>query len=226
MCTTRIDVCAAPGDGSPRVVLANGLLHVRRLRQQGPVLRLALVAGQALLLAGDHLRVEVRVVGPVHVEVVETAGTVAYDMRGGTARWDVAIDLSGGASLTWDGQPFVVSAGADVRREIVVATADGCRLTMREPLVLGRVGETGGRVCTRTRIDFAGRPLLVDELDLGPDARAGWAILHGHRCLDSTTTAGHRLPDGPGVLQLEGNGSVRRWLGDELHRSAASYAEV
>ena len=218
MCiTTRIEVDAASGSGSPRVVTASGALQVRRLREHDSTVRLALVAGQALLLAGDQVRVEVQVYGPVQIEIVETAGTVAYDMRGGAARWEVEIDLRGRAALIWDGQPFVVSAGADVRRETVVALEDGCRSELRETIVLGRAGELGGSVRTDSRIHFAGQPLLVEELDLSVQARAGWATLHGHRCLDTVTTAGHRLPDGPGVLQLEGTGSIHRWIGDELH---------
>ncbi len=223
--TTRIEVCATPGAGPPRVVLGQGALQVRRLREQGPVVRLALVAGQALLLAGDHVRVEVRVIGAVQVEIVEPAGTVAYDMRGGAARWDVAIEVRGGATLSWEGQPFVVSSGADVHRETRIDVEDGCRVTARETLVLGRAGEAGGVLRSRTQIDLAGMPLVVDELDLGPEGRAGWAVLHDHRCLDTVTTVGHRLPEGPGVLQLEGCGSVRRWIGDELHLSDARSGE-
>ena len=198
-------------------MVTHGALQVRRLRECGPTVRLGLVAAQALLLAGDHVRTEVHVHGPVAVEIVETAGTVAYDMRGETSGWDVAIDLRDGATLAWRGQPFVVSAGAEVRRETVLALGEGCRSELRETIVLGRAGEEGGSVVAHTRIDLAGEPLLVEELDLSPGARAGWATLHGHRCLDTVTTAGFRLPDGPGVLQLEGTGSVHRWIGDELH---------
>ena len=82
-----------------------------RSRSPGDV-RLALVATQALLLAGDHVRIEVVVHGPVQLDLVETAGTVAYDMRGGSASWEVDVVLRNGARLTWDGEPFVVAAGA------------------------------------------------------------------------------------------------------------------
>ncbi|MDZ5620040.1 urease accessory protein UreD [Nocardioides sp. HM23] len=217
--TTRIEVCATPGGGSPRVAIAHGALLARRLREHGSTVRLALVAGQALLLAGDEVRIEVLVQGPVDVEIVETAGTVAYEMRGGAARWEVAIDLRDGATVTWGGQPFVVSAGAEVRRDTTIDIEAGCRATMRETLVLGRAGETGGILHNQTRIDLAGTPLLIEDLDLAPEARVGWAILHHHRCLDSTTTAGYRLPHGHNVLQLEGCGSVHRWIGDDLHLS-------
>lgn len=217
MSTTRIEVTAST-DRPPRLTLVQGAVHVRRLRDAGPVLRLALVAGQALLLAGDDVTIEVAVSGPIVVEVVETSGTVAYGMRGGAASWNVAIELTDGAELTWDGQPFVVSEGADVLRRTEVVAGPGCVAVLRETLVLGRTGEVGGNLRTRTRVELAGVPLVVEDLDLGPAARAGRGTLDGQRCLDSVTWIGRRCPDGPGVLQLEGVGSIRRWIGDELHR--------
>lgn len=223
---TRIEVDADRGEAVPRVTHGNGALHVRRLRDTGHGVRLGLVAAQAMLLAGDRLRVEVHVSGPTRVEVVETAGTVAYDMRGGRATWDVDIDLRDGACLDWYGQPFVVAAGADVARRTLLVAEAGCRASLRETLVLGRSGEDGGTVRTRTRVTHAGLPLLAEDLDLAPDARAGWATLHGHRCLDTVTTVGHRLADGPDVLQLEGEGSVHRWIGDQLHRSTVDQLTV
>lgn len=222
--TTRIEITARPS-GGPRVTLRSGPLQVRRLRSTGPGLRLALVAGQALLLAGDRVRVEVAVDGPVEIDLTEPAGTVAYDMRGGPgARWDVQVRLRGGASLAWEGQPFVVATGAEVVRDLDVDLEEGCRATLHEVLVLGRVGETGGDLVSRTRATYAGRPLLVEEIDLSPRARAGWATMHGHRCLDSTMTVGHRLAAGQGVLQLDGPGSIHRWIGHELHRAEAAPA--
>lgn len=209
--TTRIDVTP---DG---VRFTHGALQVRPLR--GPGVRLGLVAGQALLLAGDDVRVEVTVTGPVRVELVEVGGTVAYDMRGGTASWRVDVALTDGADLTWAGLPFVVAAGADVDRSTAVTADTTSRASVRETVVLGRTGEVGGSLRSRTEVVVDDRPLLVEDLDLSPGRRDGWAVLGGHRCLDTLTTVGHRLPDAPDVLQLDGCGSVRRWLGDELHRS-------
>lgn len=218
--TTRIEVSARPGE-VPRVAIAQGALQARRLRDTGSTVRIALVAAEALLLAGDRVRVEVRVAGPVEVEIVETAGTVAHDMRGAHASWDVEIDLRDCATLHWDGKPFVVAAGADVVRWTRLLAQKGCRATLRETVVLGRVGEVGGALLSRTAVDHAGSPLLVEDLDLTPGGRSGWATLRGHRCIGSTVSAGYRLPDGPGVLQLDGPGSVHRWIGDHHHLAEA-----
>ena len=216
---TRIEV-VADGDGRPRCTFTQGPLAVRRLRSVSDgVVRVALVQAGALLLAGDEVRVVVSVEGPVTVEVVETAGTVAYDMRGGSARWDVDLVLSGGARVAWHGEPFVVSSGADVDRRTTASVAADSVLALRETFVFGRSGQTGGTLRTRTRVSCAGLPVLAEDLDLSPDARNSWTTLRGHRCLDTVTTVGARLPDAAGVLQADAEASLARCLCDEVHRS-------
>ncbi|WP_374455342.1 urease accessory protein UreD [Nocardioides sp.] len=217
---TRIEV------GRDGCGFRDGALAARRLPSGPGEVRVALVATHALLLADDHVRVEVVVDGPVALEVVETAGTVAYDMRGRSARWEVDVRLTGGARLTWRAEPFVVSGGADVVRSTVVDAAGGSEVTLRESIVFGRTGEVGGTLTSTTRASCSGSPALVEELHLTSDVRGGPATMAGLRCLDSLTTLGHRLPDGPDVLQLHATGSVRRWLGDRLHESPLQAAEV
>ena len=211
---TRIDV------GPGHCDLSHGLVQARRLRPAaGEEVHIALVAGQALLLDGDHVRIEVTITGPVRLRIVEPAGTVAYDMRGGSARWDVAVTLRDGAHLTWDAEPFVVSCGADVRRTTTLDVGAGCDARLGETLVLGRYGEPGGTLHGSTRATLAGRPALAEDLSLSPDARAGWAVLGGHRVLASLTTIGTRLPDDSHTMQLDEEGSVARWLGPATHLS-------
>ncbi len=82
--TCRIEVLGDPS--RPRCLLRGGLLVPRRLPAPEGGVRVALVAATALLLAGDEVEVEVVVGEGLRLEVVETAGTVAYAMRGGSAR--------------------------------------------------------------------------------------------------------------------------------------------
>ncbi|GAB3810121.1 urease accessory protein UreD [Kribbella italica] len=233
---TRIDVVADPV--RDRCVLRTGNLSPRRLPAPYGVVRVALVAAGALLLAGDDVRLQVVASGKVKLEIVEIAGAVAYAMRGGSARWEVDIALTDGAELSWHGEPFVVAEGADVERSSSITLDEGCRATLRESLVLGRHGEAGGRLRTRTRAFLSGgadpassslansgpgssspSELLVEDLDLAPGVRSGWAVLGEARCLDSITTLGHRLPEAPQTLQLEGPGSIARRLVGEQHAS-------
>ncbi|MDX6294308.1 MAG: urease accessory protein [Kribbellaceae bacterium] len=214
---TRIEVVADPV--RDRCVLTTGLLSPRRLSAPAGIVRVALVAASALLLAGDHVRIEVVVHGQARLEIVEPAGTVAYAMRGGSSRWDVDITLTAGATLTWHGEPFVVAEGADVTRSTRVTLSADCWAALRESLVLGRHGEDGGTLRTSMRVHRGDDLLLAEDLDLSPRARTSWAVLGRARCLDAVTTLGSRLPESDHTLQLEGIGSIARRLIDEQHQS-------
>jgi urease accessory protein len=214
---TRIEILADPV--RDRCVLTTGLLSPRRLPAPNGIVRIALVAAGALLLAGDHVRIEVVVHGKVRVEIIETAGTVAYAMRGGSSSWDVDVTLNGGATLTWHGEPFVVAADADVSRSTALQMETGCSVALRESLVFGRHGEIGGTLRTVLRAAVDAELLLAEDLDLSPQARPGWAILGKARCLDTVTTLGFRLPESEQTLQLEGVGSIARRLVADHHES-------
>jgi urease accessory protein len=215
--TTRIEVGGSRE--RPWCTLRGGPLVPRRLPDAHGVVRVALVASTALLLAGDRVVVEVSIAEGLSLEVLETAGTVAYAMRGGSASWDVRADVGESAALTWAALPFVVADGALVHRSSEVDLADGAIAVLRESLVLGRTGQQGGVLESRSRYRFSGRPILVESLRLDPDARRNPAVLAGSRCLDTVTVLGKRLPDAPEVLQLDGLGSIARRLVDQLHHS-------
>jgi urease accessory protein len=212
--TTRIDVGLV--DGRSVVRLENGMLAARRLPDERGAIRVALVATRALLLAGDAVRIDVRVGDGVRLEIVEIAGTVAYNMRGGSASWTVTIDCSG--DLVWDAEPFVVADGAAVDRSTSVRLHADASVRLREQIVLGRSGESGGRVCLSMAAFQSGTPLLVESLCLDADAQRDPAVLAGSRCLDSVTSLGHRLAE-TDALQLEGAGSIRRRLVSAAHES-------
>jgi urease accessory protein len=188
--------------------------HLRafRLPTVDGVERLALVPEQAVLLAGDHVTVSVRVGAGRALEIVEPGGTVAYAMRGRRARWDVTIEVEEAGCLVWHGEPFVVAEGADVRRTLSVGLAAGASLVLRETLVLGRSGEAPGRLRCGTDIVREGSPVLVEDLDcatgLGP-----------HRVLDQVLHVGADCEVGDHSMVLESGDTVDRWLGAETHAS-------
>jgi urease accessory protein len=217
MPTTRIEVSGDPA--RPRCLLRAGLLVPRLLPAADGGVRVALVASTALLLAGDRVVVEVSVGPGLRLDVTEVAGTVAYAMRGAGARWDARVELGAGAGLTWAGLPFVVADGARVCRATDVDLGLGAAAALRETLVLGRTGQEGGVLDTRTRVRLDGRPLLAESLRLDPRARRDPTALAGARCLDTVTLIGHRLVDHPDVLQLDATGSFARRLVDHLHDS-------
>ena len=82
-------------------------LAARLLGVRGDTVRIALIAEGALLLAGDEIDLRLDVGEGCRLEVVEPAGTVAYDMRGGAASCRVAVDVETGGEVVWSGQPLV-----------------------------------------------------------------------------------------------------------------------
>lgn len=216
--------------GRVRCDLHPGPLSPRVLSTGHGVARVALVATRALLLGGDHVRVEVRVGEGVELELVEVSGTVAYPGRGKSASWHVDVQVEAGGLLVWDALPFVVAQEADVDRHTNVVLGEDASALLRETLVLGRSGETGGRVrsCTRTEREHADE-LFAEDLDLGDD-RALPGVLGAARVVDSLLLVGTRAPapdagprTGAGAghlrLDLDGPGTVARHLGAGTHES-------
>jgi urease accessory protein len=189
--------------------------------------RVCLVPDGALLLAGDAIQLEVTLGPGVHLELVEPTGTVAYDMRGGQATWDVSLYLAERASLVWAGEPFVVAGGARVTRSTDVRLGLGARLAVRETLVLGRHQERSGvltQIWTARNCDS--EEVLVEHLHLDETAhRPG--ILGGNRVLGSVLALGFELPPETcpdGRMDLEYGGTVWRRLAADAHRGAVDDA--
>ena len=124
MSHTRLEVCRDPAGGRVRVVVrtdgprGRGHLGIRVLHAGVDGAQVAVLAEGALLVAGDDVSVGMRVGPGVRLDVVEPAGTVAFDMRGGSARWGVAVEVDDGGELVWRAEPFVVATGAVVDREL------------------------------------------------------------------------------------------------------------
>jgi len=125
---TSIGVQAA--DGRARLTLTQGPISPRILRIADNGARIGLVATQALLLGGDHVRLDIEVGPGAWLELVETAGTVAYDADGAKSSWTVSIRVAEGGVLIWSGEPFVVSRGANVARSSTIELGEGAASTM------------------------------------------------------------------------------------------------
>ncbi len=211
----RVHLATDAPEGAPRV-------RPMLLSTDTSSARVALVPDGALLLAGDWVRIVVDVGAGALLELVEPGGTVAYDMEGGLARWDVSVSAGEGARLLWHGEPFVVSGGARVRRDMQVVLAPDAAVALREVLVLGRHGEQSGFLdqhvaCT----DDAGRPLLVEGLCVDDASRD--ALLGGHRVVASTTAFGiDAAVPGPHVVHfaLEDGGHLYRACAASAHDAA------
>jgi len=225
---TRIRVSADPDGGRCRVRTAMTgsdpsvpMVRPMVLHHDAHTARVSLVPEGALLLSGDAIEIDVTVDPGARLELVEPGGTVAFDMRGGRARWDVRIRLGNDAVLTWAGEPFVVAAGADVTRSLDMRLGRGASLAMRETLVLGRYGEWPGRVRQHTQAALVGVPVLVEDLPL--DATTAPGLLGGHRVVCSVLLLGRELPtDAVATVDrydLDTGGHLWRRLGTQAHEA-------
>ncbi|WP_187270751.1 urease accessory protein UreD [Lacisediminihabitans profunda] len=195
---------------------------VPRVIEQGPdSARVALVAGGALLLGGDHVRIDVTVGAGCTLELEDIGGTVAYDADGERSTWTVNIVVETGGTLLWHALPMVIAHGANVDRLTRITLDAGGRVCLRESVVLGRTGEIAGRVSQRTDITMSGTPVFVEELVVG-EGRDVPGLIGANRVLDSVLAVGERMPHHGSlvrVLDFEFPGSLARFLGAAAHQS-------
>lgn len=223
--STRTDTCSlsvtSTSDARVRVTARGGPLRVVTLAAGHGAARVALVPTRALLLAGDAVEVECEVGDGLTLHVQETSGTVAYDMRGGSASWSFSAGVGAGSLLVLDTRPWVSSGGSHVTRTTTVRLGAAATLLARETLVLGRSGEPPGALESRTTITRGARPVLVEELRS--------AHLAPHRVLDSILavgTSGQPPPGSPSPMRLETGDRLWRRLGREAHETAAALDPV
>lgn len=191
-------VGVARDDGRARLRLVSGNLAARLIRADATGAQVALVATTALLLGGDRVDLELSVGPGAWLEIVETAGTVAYDAAGAPCSWNVRAVLGEGAMLLWQGLPFVVSDGANAVRSSTFELSVGSMACVRETLVLGRTGERGGAVRIRNRATASGVPVLVEDLDLtDQETRELPGILGAATVIDSLTLLGMKALEAP-----------------------------
>lgn len=181
-----------------RVTLRHGRLRGQRLPDQAGWTRVALIASTALLLGGDAVRIDVEVGRGGRLELLDIAGTVAYDGRGLAASWEVCIRLGEGASLIWAGEPLVLAEGSEVERTLELDLADKASALIREIAVFGRAGEVGGSLRSRTRLNRDQRPVLIEDQHLDRHSRHRPGILDGVRVMETIfSLGGHRALENP-----------------------------
>jgi urease accessory protein len=144
------------------------------------------VGGAAGPIGGDELTLRISVGEGAFLRVLTAAASIALPgPEGLESVLRVTADVAAGARLEYLPEPVVASAGARHATIIRVALAEGASLLLRDELLLGRHGETGGAARSVLNVDYAGRPLLRQSLEVsGADAVAmGPALLAGHRAV-------------------------------------------
>lgn len=212
--TTSVEIRCENAGGATRLsgLSAFGLLRARALPSHEGVARVALVQTAASLLGGDRVTMTVDCGPGCRLELVEVAGMVAHDVRGGAgAQLDVRIALDEGARMSWAARPLTLAAGCDLRRSTRVELADDAVLLWRDTLVLGRAGEAPGRMVADLDVRRGGAELHAERLDTGDlEFLLSPVVLGaGARVLDTLALYGARAAQEEGALQLAGPGTIR-----------------
>jgi urease accessory protein len=202
----RIVAVAGPGGNTVLAeVSGGGPLALRRTGPRGGAAEVYLVGAAAGPLGGDVWRLEI-VVGPGATLCLRSAAaTVALPGRfGAESRWEIDAEVAADGLLDLAPEPLIAAAGARHRTLARIRVADGGALLWREELVCGRDGEQPGDVSSRLSVDHDGKPLLVQDLSVGP-AAAGWrsaAVLGGARAVGTLLFAGRAIDAAPPVGPL------------------------
>jgi urease accessory protein len=171
---------------------AGGVTRLPVLQSQAPlVLRrtpdaVYLVGGAAGPIGGDSLDLRIEVRDGATLRVRTAAAAVALPgLDGLESVLTVTATVGPGARLEYLPEPVVVATGARHATVIQVTLTEGASLLLRDELILGRHGEPGGASRTSLRVDYAGRPLLRQALEVSgtDEASRGPAILAGHRAV-------------------------------------------
>lgn len=174
--------------------------------------RVCLTAGAAGPVGGDRLSLTVHIGAASTLILRDVSATLVLPgPRGAESRLEIALRVGADATLVWLPEPIIAARGCRHGGDVRIALDPGARLLAREELLLGRHGEEPGSLCQRIRVRRDGRPLLSQELALGPDAPAfaGPAVTGGHRAIGSLLAvdpAWEQEP--PSAIALEGDAAV------------------
>ena len=214
--TTRIAVRA----GNPRaqVDLVVGALAPRLVGRTSCTAHVALTAAGMLLLGGDVVSVEVDVGSDCTLELEDVGGMVAYRAPRSASQLTLVARVGSGGTLLWRALPLVVAEGARIERRTQIDLDRGGCAVIRETIVLGRQGETGGSLKSHLSITDPDGPALNEDLDVdGSFPEPG--ILGSARVLDAVIAVGFRPDPEPGAMQLDQPGAVARHVGNHTHES-------
>jgi urease accessory protein len=180
--SASIVAVAGPGGVTRLPVLASQVPLVLRRTPDA----VYVVGGAAGPIGGDELALRISVGAGAFLRVRTAAASIALPGPDGlesVLRLSVAVGP--GAHLEYLPEPVVVTAGARHATVVSVSLDEGASLLLRDELLLGRHGEDGGTGRTVLRVDYAGRPLLRQSLEVsGADpASLGPAVLSGHRAV-------------------------------------------
>jgi urease accessory protein len=111
----------------------------------------------------------------------------------------MTISATVAGDLRWTPEPMVLVRGCDHRVELSISLAPEATLLWAEEVMLGRWCEPSGSLFQRLRVDRAGRPLIRNDLALGPR----WPGSSGPAGVGDSLAVATVIVVGPAARQLE-----------------------
>jgi urease accessory protein len=179
-------------------------------------------------VGGDRLEIDVEVGAGAALEVGALAATLVLPGRG-PARQVVRCRVADDGRLIWRGAPVIVASGAAYEGSLELDLGLGAAAVVRETVVRGRHGETGGACEVALRCDLAGEPLLRDAVRAAPGSPAldSAAVLGGASTCGSVALLGLRAAaDDPDECALARPGMLVRGLAPDALALARRLAPV
>jgi urease accessory protein len=158
-----------------------------------------LVGSAAGPVGGDDLHLSLTVGADAGLTVRSVAAAVALPgPSGAPSTLAVHATVASGASLRWRPEPTIAATGCDHRAPVRLDLAADAELLWREVVVLGRHDEPPGSLLQRLRVDVDGRPLLRNDLAVGPR----WPGSQGPAGVGDARTVATALVVGPTAERL------------------------
>jgi len=160
---------------------------------------LRIVASAAGPIGGDDVSLDLTLSAGAYLAIGTVAAQVALPgPRPGPSLATVRARIGEGASMRWLPEPLVLATGADHRATVVVELASTASVVWLEEIVLGRHAEPSGSILQRLRVDRGGRPLLRNDLALGP----AWPGAQGPAGSDGASVVGTMLVVGETAVSV------------------------
>ncbi len=176
--------------------------------QTADLARVCLAAGAAGPMGGDELVLQVQVGAGTTLVLTEASATVLLPGADeAQSRLQVRVEVGPAATFVWLPEPMIAARGCHHVNNIDIELADDSRLLLREELLLGRRGESSGRIRQVLRVRRDRRPLYLQELVLGEDSSRSPAVVGSHRAVGSMLVVDPKLPE-IGPMQLDEDGAL------------------
>lgn len=176
----------------------------------GPA-RVCLAAGAAGPIGGDEFALTVDVGAGSTLVLRDIAATLLLPgPHGEQSLLRTTIRIGDGATFVWLPEPVIAARRCSHRTEVRIELETSSRLILREELLLGRHGEPPGAVEQCLRVRIGGRPLLHQQLAVGP-GREGWdsaAVTAGRRAVGSLLVVDPAWTDDPPAPALLGDAAA------------------